>query len=300
MLITDEHILPERGQPAAPLALRARNLAGRVARRLRSTAWLKASPPWLLGGAAVLFVVLPLAVLALHPTLHDLSTALHDSTVTSALLLSAVTTTVSTLVVIVLGGSLAYLLARHDFRGKAAVDTLVDLPMVLPPTVTGIALIIAFGRNGVIGSWLLEHGISLSFTTLAVIFAQIFVALPFFVRAARAAFESIDPRLETAALVLGASRLRLFFRITVPLVWPTLLAGAILAWARSLGEFGATIVFAGNIQGVTQTMPLAIYAALQDNIGAAFALSLILLVASFAMVLLLKLILGSTNGRTYS
>lgn len=300
MLLTDEHVLPERDRPAAPPGPRLRKHAGRLARRLCSTAWLKASPPWLLGGAAVLFVVLPLAVLALHPTLHDLSTALQDSSVTSALLLSAVTTTVSTLIVIVLGGALAYLLARHEFRGKAAVDTLVDLPMVLPPTVTGIALIIAFGRNGVIGKWLLEHGISLSFTMVAVIFAQIFVALPFFVRAARAGFESIDPRLEAAALLLGASRLRLFFRITVPLVWPTLLAGAILAWARCLGEFGATIVFAGNIQGVTQTMPLAIYAALQDNIGAAFALSLILLVASFAMVLLLKLIVGGTHGRTYS
>ncbi len=269
----------------------ARRHGGREALR-RWASRLAASPAWLLGAVAIAFVLVPLGVLVVHPTFDELHQSLNDSAVTSALLLSCATTCVSTLIVIVLGGALAYLLARHDFRGKALVDTLVDLPMVLPPTVMGIALLIAFGRNGVIGRWLLEHGISMSFTTVAVVFAQIFVAMPFFVRAARAAFEGIDLRLETAARLLGASRLRLFFGITVPLVWPTLLAGAILAWARCLGEFGATIVFAGNIQGVTQTMPLAIYAALQDNLGAAFALSLILLGASFAMVLTLKLVLG--------
>ncbi|HET7868304.1 MAG TPA: ABC transporter permease [Burkholderiaceae bacterium] len=257
----------------------------------RWVAHAAASPTWMLAVVAIAFVLVPLGVLVAHPTFDQLRSAAQDSAVTSALLLSCVTTGISTMVVIVLGGALAYLLARHDFRGKALVDTLVDLPMVLPPTVMGIALLIAFGRNGVIGRWLLEHGISMSFTTVAVVFAQVFVALPFFVRAARAAFEGIDLRLETAARLLGASRWRLFFKVTVPLVWPTLLAGAILAWARCLGEFGATIVFAGNIQGVTQTMPLAIYAALQDNLGAAFALSLILLGASFAMVLTLKLVL---------
>lgn len=265
-----------------------------AARRDTMKRWLSraaASPTWLLAAVSIAFVLVPLAVLVVHPTFEQLSEAARDPAVTSALLLSLVTTSVSTLVVIVLGGALAYLLARHDFRGKSLVDTLVDLPMVLPPTVMGIALLIAFGRNGVIGKWLLEHGISMSFTTVAVVFAQVFVALPFFVRAARAAFEGIDLRLETAARLLGASRWRLFFKVTVPLVWPTLLAGAILAWARCLGEFGATIVFAGNIQGVTQTMPLAIYSALQDNLGAAFALSLLLLGASFAMVLTLKLVL---------
>ncbi|HET7831374.1 MAG TPA: ABC transporter permease [Gallionella sp.] len=249
----------------------------------------------LVAACTLLFLVAPLAGLCLWCSIPELVEATLSPMLWAALKISFVTSSISTLIVIVFGGVLAFILARYQFRGKMIVDTLVDLPMVLPPMVTGIALLILFGRNGPVGSWLAERDMALTFTAIAVVIAQVFVALPFFVRAARAGFEGVDRRLETASLLLGASKARTFFRVTVPLVWPTLLAGAILAWARCLGEFGATIVFAGNFQGVTQTMPLAIFDALQSNLGVAIALSLILLLVSFGLVLLLKFVVGGAN-----
>lgn len=247
----------------------------------------------------VLFLVIPLAWLCLWPTADDLMEAALSPMLWDAMKISFFTSTLSTFLVIGFGGVLAFILARYQFRGKMIVDTLVDLPMVLPPMVTGLALLIFFGRNGPIGGWLSAHGLALPFTLAAVVIAQVFVSLPFFIRAARAGFESVDRRLETASLLLGASKARTFIKITVPLVWPTLLAGAILAWARCLGEFGATIVFAGNFQGVTQTMPLAIFEALQANLGVAIALSIVLLFVSFCLVLLLKFVIGG-SGATQS
>jgi molybdate transport system permease protein len=244
----------------------------------------------------ILFLVVPLGCICLWPTAHDLIEAVQSPRLWAALKISFITSTFSTFLVIIFGGVLAFILARCQFRGKMIVDTLIDLPMVLPPMVTGLALLILFGRNGALGSWLSAHGITLTFTTAAVVMAQVFVSLPFFIRAARAGFESVDQRLETASLLLGASQLRTFIKVTVPLVWPTLLAGAILAWARCLGEFGATVVFAGNFQGVTQTMPLAIFGALQDNIGVAIALSIILLFVSFCLVLWLKFLIGRVRA----
>lgn len=244
----------------------------------------------------VLFLVAPLVFLGFWPSADDLLAAWLSPLLWDALKISFATSSISTLLVIGFGGVLAFILARHQFRGKMIVDTLIDLPMVLPPMVTGLALLMLFGRSGPIGGWLATHGITLTFTMAAVVIAQVFVALPFFVRAARAGFESVDRRLETASLLLGASPARTFVKVTVPLVWPTLLAGAILAWARCLGEFGATVVFAGNFQAVTQTMPLAIFGALQDNIGVAVALSIILLVVSFGLVMLLKFVLGSNHA----
>lgn len=242
-----------------------------------------------------LFLVAPLVGLCLWCSVQELTEATMSPMLWDALKISFVTSSISTIIVIFFGGVLAFILARYQFRGKMIVDTLVDLPMVLPPMVTGIALLILFGRNGPIGGWLAANGMAPTFTAIAVVIAQVFVALPFFIRAARAGFESVDRRLETASLLLGASKARTFVKVTVPLVWPTLLAGAILAWARCLGEFGATIVFAGNFQGVTQTMPLAIFSALQDNLGVAIALSIILLFVSFGLVLLLKFVVGSAD-----
>jgi molybdate transport system permease protein len=250
----------------------------------------------LFGGAALLFLVLPLVCLVSHLAPDVLAQSLVNPVVLSALRLSCSTSCFSTFIVAFCGGALAYLLARHDFPGKGVVDTLIDLPMVLPPMVTGLMLLLVFGRQGWIGGWLQWHGIAVTFTTAAVVIAQVFVSLPFFVRAARAAFESIDPRLETASLLLGASKLRTFFKVTIPVVSPMLLAGIVLAWARSLGEFGATIVFAGNFQGTTQTMPLAIFDALQSDLGVAVTLSIILLIVSFALVMTLKLLLGKSRA----
>jgi molybdate transport system permease protein len=243
----------------------------------------------------VLFLVIPLVWLCLWPSADDLVQATFSPMLWDAMKISFLTSTLSTFLVIGFGGVLAFMLARFQFRGKMIVDTLVDLPMVLPPMVTGLALLMLFGRNGPIGGWLSAHGLALPFTVAAVVIAQVFVSLPFFIRAARAGFESVDRRLETASLLLGASKARTFIKITVPLVWPTLLAGAILAWARCLGEFGATIVFAGNFQGVTQTMPLAIFEALQVNLNVAIALSIVLLLVSFCLVLLLKFVVGRAD-----
>jgi molybdate transport system permease protein len=252
----------------------------------------------LLSALAVAFLVLPLAVLCLNTFAHRhvFGSEHFSGYVAAALQLSLMSSSIATLIVIALGGALALFLARNDFPGKAAIDTLIDLPMVLPPMVSGLALLLVFGRNGSIGSFLQGYGIRLTFTTTAVVLAQVFISLPFFVRAARSAFESVDPKLERASLLLGASRGRTFFKVTLPLVWPMLLAGVVLAWARCLGEFGATIVVAGNFEGVTQTMPLAIFGALQSDIHIAVMLSVILLVTSFTIVMLLKMLLGNKGG----
>ena len=179
---------------------------------------------------------------------------------------------------------LAYILARWKFHGKTALELLVDLPVVLPPSVAGLALLIAFGRQGVFGRWLVPLGISLPFTTAAVVMAQTFVSAPLFVRSVKVGFAEIDPQMEEAAFVEGASELQLFRFIMLPLAWRSLLTGSILTWARALGEFGATLMFAGNLIGKTQTMPLAIYLGLERGLGVALALSVMLVMVSVVLL----------------
>ncbi|GAB4452611.1 MAG: hypothetical protein Kow0031_35020 [Anaerolineae bacterium] len=211
-------------------------------------------------------------------------------TVASALRLSLLTATLSTLLAVALGTPLAWLLARRSFPGSTALDILIDLPLVLPPAVAGIALLAAFGRSGLLGAPLAAIGINLPFTTAAVVVAQTFVAAPFYIRAAKSGFAAVDPRLEQISATLGESGPGTFFRVTLPLARHSLLGGAIMAWARALGEFGATILFAGNFAGRTQTMPLAIYAALQSNLNTALVLAALLMAVSFALLLALRLV----------
>jgi molybdate transport system permease protein len=193
----------------------------------------------------------------------------------------------------------AWLLARYRFRGREIIDTLIDLPMVLPPAVAGVALLMAFGRRGILGPTLSDtFGIEIPFTTLAVIMAQAFVATPFYVKAAKAGFESIDRDLEHVSATLGVSRLQTFWSVTVPLSLPALLGGAVMAWARALGEFGATIMFAGNFMGRTQTMPLAIYGTMESGrLNAALVLSGILIVVSFTVLIVFKAIARYATGQ---
>ena len=248
---------------------------------------------WLLVASLPMLVLLlfPILALLLRINLGEIGANLANEEVRQAIWLSLSSTTVSTLLGLLLGTPLAYLLARRSFRGRGVLDTLVDLPMVLPPSVAGIALLLAFGRRGVIGQWLDEVGLSIAFTTLAVILAQTFVATPFYIKTAIAAFASLDRELEQAAAVDGASPWQVFVRITVPICWPILLGGLVMSWARALGEFGATIIFAGNFPGRTQTMPLAIYIGFELDLGMALTLSIILLTISYLLLFLVKRIL---------
>lgn len=206
----------------------------------------------------------------------------------SALKLSLWTSTLSVLVSIVTGTPLAFVLARRKFAGKAFLELLIDLPVVLPPSVAGIALLIAFGRQGVFGGWLNSVGIALPFTTTAVVLAQTFVSAPLFVRAARIGFAQIERQIVEAAYVEGSNEWQLFRHLMFPLAGRAVLSGAILAWTRAIGEFGATILFAGNLEGVTQTMPLAIYLGLERSLGVALALSTVLVFVSFVLLLVTR------------
>jgi len=248
--------------------------------------------------ALLLLLLLPLAAIFIRGIPEGaFSRALDDPIVRQALTLSLITTSISLLLSLVIGTPVAFLLARYRFRGHQLLDTLVDLPMVLPPAVAGVALLMAFGRRGVAGSFLSDLGIEIPFTTLAVILAQTFVAVPFYVRSARAGFEAVDAGLEEVAATLGAGRSTIFRTVTVPLALPALLGGAVMAWARALGEFGATLMFAGNFAGRTQTMPLAIYQTLESGrLDAALALSIILVVVSFSVLLLFKVIVRRSTG----
>lgn len=256
----------------------------------------------LLGASSVallLLLVLPLAAIFIRGIPEGaFARTLDDPVVRRALILSLTTTSVSLVLSLVIGTPVAFLLARYRFRGHQLLDTLIDLPMVLPPAVAGVALLMAFGRRGVAGPLLSDLGIEIPFTTLAVVLAQTFVAVPFYVRSARAGFESVDGGLEEVAATLGAARPTIFRTVTVPLALPALLGGAVMAWARALGEFGATLMFAGNFAGRTQTMPLAIYQTLESGrLDAALALAIILVVVSFSVLLLFKVIVRRGAGR---
>jgi len=259
-------------------------------RTSRLTDALHASP-WLgaiagLGaGLLLMLLALPLIALVLRRPPTDLWARLFDPLILDALRLSLVTSLAATALVIVLGLPTAYLFATRDFPGRRLAELLVDLPMVLPPTVSGFALLLAFGRAGLIGKSIAAFGVTLPFTTLGVVLAQTFMAAPFFVLAARAGIAGVDRRHLESAATLRAGEARTFFRVVLPLALPALAAGAAMTCARALGEFGATITFAGNLPGVTQTMPLAVYLALQSDFDAAITLSVLLLAMSVGLLL---------------
>jgi molybdate transport system permease protein len=237
---------------------------------------------------ALLFLLLPLLALLLRIAPAQLLANLRNTEVAQAIWLSIVTTLLSLLLTIVAGTPVAYLLARRRFRGRAILDTLIDLPMVLPPSVAGIALLVAFGRRGLFGQYLSSVGLEIAFTQTAVVLAQAFVAAPLYIKAAVAGFSGVDRELEQAAALDGANGLGVFRYVTLPLARTSLLAGAVMTWARALGEFGATIIFAGNFPGRTQTMPLAIYIGFELELNVALTLSVILLGTSFAVLFLVK------------
>jgi molybdate transport system permease protein len=236
------------------------------------------------------FLGLPVAALVARSLLSgSLGTALANAAVVDALALSLVTSTLSVAIGVLLGLPIAILLARHAFRGRVVAEALVDLPIILPPSVAGLALLFAFGRRGAVGPALEVVGITLPFTTIAVVVAQVFVSMPFFIRAARAGIRSVPGELEDAARVDGASEGTIMRRVTLPLAASALGAGLVLAWARAMGEFGATILFAGNIEGRTQTLPLLVYSEFQGSLDAAVAAATILVVAAVGVLLAVRL-----------
>ncbi len=227
----------------------------------------------------------PLLALLLRVPAADVLGRIGEPDVLRALRLSLITSSAATVLVVLLGLPTAYLMASRRFPGKRVLEVVLDLPMVLPPTVAGFALLLAFGRNGLLGGALSAFGITLPFTTLAVVVAQVFMAVPFFVAPARAGFGAVERRYLDAAATLRAGEGYTFRRVMLPLSLPSVMAGTAMAWARALGEFGATITFAGNLPGRTQTMPLAVYVELQGDLDRAVALSVLLLLMSGTLLL---------------
>jgi molybdate transport system permease protein len=263
----------------------------RAARGKRS-GWLL-----LLSLPALLFIAFPLVSLLARAEMAQVRNYVCCAPVTSALYLSLVTASAAALAAVIIGTPLAYWLAHGNFRGKRIVDSLVDLPVVLPPVVAGVALLMAFGRQGLLGKHLSALGITFTFKTIAVVMAQTFVACPFYIRQARVGFQSVPQQLMLASRTLGASQSRTFWRITLPLTWPALVAGLIMAWARAIGEFGATLMFAGNLQGVTQTMPLAIYSLINGEgaLHQGVVISVVLVAVSFVVMVITRLLLGTDS-----
>jgi molybdate transport system permease protein len=265
-----------------------------VRRALLTAAFLGAS------AVALLFLVLPVVAIFTRTAPGRLVHLLSTSIVTDALIVSFKTTAIAQALILVLGTPAAYLLASRRFRGRTLVVTLVELPLVLPPAVAGLGLLAAFGRMGLFASTLRVLGLKVSFTQTAVVLAVAFVASPLYIRTAIAAFEAVDPDLVAASRTLGAGSTKTFFRVVLPLARNGLAAGEALAFARGLGEFGATIMFAGSMQGVTQTLPLAVYQEFSVNVDVALALGALLVVISAALLLTLKLILSWQPSRRTS
>jgi molybdate transport system permease protein len=255
----------------------------------RWSSWLARILVGILAGSFFLFLGIPLAALIIREPPALLWDSIKQPEVLQALQLSIVTTFVSICLTIVFGLPVAYVLVRTRIPGRRILQTLVTMPTVLPPVVAGVALLITFGRFGLIGQYLTPLGISIPFTTVAVVMAQMFVSSPFFVNSARAGLEQLDPRYESAAHTLRASEFYTFRRVILPLIRPILLTGAGLAWARALGELGATITFAGSFPGVTETMPIAVYNAANVDVDSAVALSVVLLAISFAVLISLQI-----------
>ncbi len=264
-----------RGSPPAPLP-----------KTRLSGMWGVLSLPMLV------FLSIPIVALFLRISPNNLLENLSQPNVLQAIGLSLITTLISTLIIILGGTPLAYSQARGQFRFNRLIDTLIDLPLVLPPAVAGIALLMAFGRRGILGGVLNDLGIHIAFTPLAVIIVQVFVAAPFYIKSATLGFSNIDQELEQSAALDGASSPQVFRFLTIPLSWSALLGGSMMSWARALGEFGATIIFAGNFPGRTQTMPLAIYIGFELDLDIALTLSVILILFSFLALLIAKYILN--------
>ncbi len=236
----------------------------------------------------ILFFLLPVAAIFLRLTPDAILKSLQSEVVQQAVRLSLFTSLCTVGVTVVLGTPLAYLVYRRRSRISRLVDTLIDLPTVLPPAAAGVALLIAFGRRGIIGGPLAELGISLPFTTAAVILAQTFIAAPLYIKSAALGFGSVDCEIKKAAALDGANKWQLLRYVVLPMSWMSLVSGVIMTWARALGEFGATMIFAGNMTGRTQTMPLAIYLGFEMDLKVALTLSAILILISFTSLLVLK------------
>lgn len=260
---------------------------GRARRRRTGTA-----RPWFLlvpGAIALAFLAVPLVALLSQAPWGSFLQILGNPAALQALRLSLETSVAATAIALVVGVPLAWLLAREALPGTRFWRALVLVPLLLPPVVAGVTLLAAFGRRGLVGQWLYGAlGVQLPFTTIGVIIAEAFVAMPFLVITLEGGFRGASRQYEDAASTLGASAWTTFRRITLPLVWPAVVAGTVLCWARALGEFGATITFAGNFPGVTQTMPLAVYTALESDRGVAIALSIVLLAVSITVLVALR------------
>lgn len=280
-----EHSL-DRLQLVANRAVPRSEVIPEKSRNWMENAWRLLSLPLIL-----LFLV-PVATLFSRVSLSTLLTRMTEPAVLQAIVVSLRTTTISLCIIVLLGTPLAFLMARYQFRYKKLLDTLIDLPTVLPPSVAGIALLITLGRKGWIGSRLNDMGIEIAFTMAAVIIAQVFISAPFYVRVTTLGFASIDVEIEQAAQLDGASRWQIFRYVVLPLSRYSVLSGGMMSWARALGEFGATMIFAGNFAGRTQTMPMAIYLGFERNIEIAITLSVILVLVSFLCLLVVKLILA--------
>ena len=264
------------------------NSARRIGHWLEHVWWITALP-------LVLLILIPVLMLFTRTSLQGLLENISQEEVLQAIRVSFRTTLISVGLIILLGTPLAYLMGRHEFRYKKVLDTLIDLPLVLPPSVAGLALLMTFGRRAVIGSWLDNSGIEIAFTVTAVVIAQIFIASPFYVRAASLGFAGIETEIVQAAQLDGASRWQIFRFVIVPLSRFALLSGIMMCWARALGEFGATMLFAGNFPGRTQTMPTAIYLGFERNLDSAITLSVILVIISFVSLLLIKVFVSHEN-----
>lgn len=279
--------------PAVPAQSSRAHSVAILMHRLEKTAWNLLAVPLLL------LIAVPLVALFINLSPAAFFENLNQPQVVKAIRLSLLTSVMSTGVALLAGTPVAYLLAQRRFRFLRLLDALMDLPTVLPPSVAGVALLMAFGRRGLFGPLLLEWGISLPFTTAAVVIAQTFIAAPFYVRAATIGFSAIDPELKQAASLDGASRWQVFRHVTLPLSWVSLLSGTVMTWARALGEFGATIIFAGNFPGRTQTMPLAIYIGFELDMNVAIALAVILVCFSFLTLVIVRGVLHSRLERLF-
>lgn len=248
----------------------------------------------LICGICVLFLLSPIIALFTFSWGKSLNIIL-DSFVLQALIISLKSTFVSLIIIIAVGMPTAYYMARYSFWGKGFVEIILQLPLVLPPAVAGLLLLVTFGRYGFIGKYLSIVGIQLPFTFMAVVIAQVFIAMPIFIQTAREGFEKVDIELENSAAVFGSSNLHTFFKITLPLSKNALVTGAILSWARALAEFGATILFAGNLAGKTQTLPLAIYTAMEKDLNLSMGIAVCLVIVSMGILISLKLITRHEN-----
>ena len=269
---------------------------GRIAARPDLQGWASTKLLALLAALPLLlYLFVPILGVVVRAILGNWCSYVVCPRVASALRISLMSASTSTIIVVIIGTPVAYWMSHYQFRGKDVVDTLIDLPLALPPVFAGLALLLLFGKQG-IGRWLEPYHLRISLTYLAVLMAQVFVASPFYVKQARAGFEAVPIDLRRASATLGAGPFRTFWRVTAPIARPAVLAGAVMAWARALGEFGACLMFAGAFPGRTETMPVAIYTTSTTNLPAAIALAAVLLIVCFAVLLVVRRLGGRGLG----